>query len=207
MKRSKWMALNSLLAALAIGAVVVDLIDLSRRDAAGRREPSAPDTAAVPDEAIGRTGAASPPGAGSADARVARIEEGSDVEAQDAGAESPLSLSPAPLTSSQPTGVESPAAIATGLGWRGLGAAPTETPPTKAQPAALEIPKISWLSLIGSITQADGRTFYFFKNERSGAVIRLSPTEPIEGWTLEVPAAGEYLIGKDGERYRVRRER
>lgn len=194
MKRSKWLALNSMLAALAIG---VGVVDLSRRAAADRWELIGSDPATGPDEIVARAGGATLADAASANAGTARMPDGvALMEALEPPRSPNPADSPSPLVRAES---KSPLAIAADLGWKEL-----VVPPEKPPPAVGEVPEASWLALIGSVTQADGRHFYFFKNERTGVVMRLSPTQPAEGWALELPTAGGYVVEKDGQRYRVR---
>ena len=67
-----------------------------------------------------------------------------------------------------------------------------------------EVLASSRFTLIGSVTEGGGERYYFFKDTRTGAALRLSPVRPVEGWTLTVGSAGECLVAKDGERYRVK---
>lgn len=185
MKSSTWTILNSALAALAMGAGLLVLLDVihppdelqsdSSHDPASVKA-GAPDRGVVrvssPATEVNRTGEGSPP-------REPRLRPASPAAGE----------------------TLSPEAIADAFGWAEAIASPHGGPPTR------RVADAPWLSLIGSVTQADGESSYFFKNERTGGVLRLSPAQSNDGWGLEINEEGDFLIERDGDLYRVRGKR
>lgn len=109
----------------------------------------------------------------------------------------------------KPSDLHTPSEIAAAFDWVQPLAATAMQPAARGPKPGQKEPKLvdaPWLSLIGSITQADGTAFYYFKNEKTGAIMQLSQNRAAGGWSLKVPKPGEYVIENDSEHYLVRAE-
>ena len=92
-----------------------------------------------------------------------------------------------------------PSAVARLLGWKPL--PPTvEQSPAQAPPPAT----ITWLQQVGS-GEDSGEAFYIFKDQRTGALVRLPATAP-SSWELLQVSPRRFLVSYAGVTYQVDRE-
>ncbi len=99
-----------------------------------------------------------------------------------------------------------PAQIAAAFGWVKVARSNPQQSSAKAtSPKATSTGLVDapWLSLVGTITQADGAVFYYFKNGKTGGIMQLSPGRQIGGWSLTVENSGDFAIRNESERYRI----
>ncbi|HUX13663.1 MAG TPA: hypothetical protein VMW87_11590 [Spirochaetia bacterium] len=103
----------------------------------------------------------------------------------------------------------SPVRIAAALGWTppvphsNLADPP---PPGKPPPTAQPV-EGNWIRYVGAIIDADGLCCRYFKDERSGRMIRAAVGRRIEDWLLTECGDGFYLLDNGDVQLRVRMEK
>jgi hypothetical protein len=73
-------------------------------------------------------------------------------------------------------------------------------PPSTGESAPLVV---EWLSYVGVVTTADGTQLWYFKDSRSGRVIRPQEGEGGSSWILEEQRDDGFILSRDGVRYWV----
>jgi hypothetical protein len=69
---------------------------------------------------------------------------------------------------------------------------------TPTQPVAKPVSAAPWLRYMGRSSAADGKSYVYVKDTKSGKVIRAAQAEAVNGWTL-VSEDDEGLVLKSGE--------
>ncbi len=78
---------------------------------------------------------------------------------------------------------------------------PAAAPPPSAAPTAP--PDGGSLVFVGSYSQQDGSTAYFFKDRRNSQVLILKPGQSFKGWTLDDIRPKTFALTGPGGRYEV----
>lgn len=178
MKRWRWTAANSLLAVVGAVALVLNLtLGSGDRDGDTRRGPAPEVEAGFP--------------AGPASG-MEQIRPSSSDASGTGGA------------GRYPAGVEalSPETVALALGWRrprpvAAAAAPEGQTTSPARVAR-------GLRYVGSITESDGVAYRYFKDDRSGRMVRAAEGRCVEGWILSPRGDGTWLLENGSEQLIVR---
>jgi len=56
---------------------------------------------------------------------------------------------------------------------------------------------------VGTISGAEGKSYYFFKDTRSGRSISLSPGETVNGWSLVEIGDAKFILKNNEDLYTV----
>lgn len=86
-----------------------------------------------------------------------------------------------------------PASVASAMGWYSPPAPPMPASPVAAQPAA-KLQEASWIRYVGTITESDGVAYRYFKDDRTGRVIRAAEGRSLDGWNLTPRGNGSFLL-------------
>lgn len=97
-----------------------------------------------------------------------------------------------------------PDSLASALGWHR-----PPPPPRREQEAATSQPaakpqEASWIHYLGTITEADGVGYRYFKDEHTGQVIRAAEGKSIDGWRLTAAGNGGFLLANGTNELLVR---
>jgi hypothetical protein len=83
-------------------------------------------------------------------------------------------------------------------------ATPSAAVPKPAAVTATKKPvDAPWLRYIGNISGAEGKSYYFFKDTRSGRSVTLSAGETINGWSLVEIADNKFILKNNEDLYTV----
>jgi hypothetical protein len=123
----------------------------------------------------------------------------------------PLEAELSGLTHVEPAGTAGPLwRVAYFLGHRPEPESEVEAPP--AESAEVDTAEqeseplvVDWLSFVGAITAADGAQRWYFKDSRSGRVIRPAHHEGGSHWLLEQVRDDGFILRREGVRYSVTR--
>lgn len=96
------------------------------------------------------------------------------------------------------------------LGYRPAPAPPADAPPAEAEEDASAGPEpeplvVEWLSYVGVVTAADGVELRYFKDSRSGRIIRPVDREGGSSWLLEEERKDGFILSRDAVQYWVSR--
>ncbi|WP_455381072.1 hypothetical protein [Salinispira pacifica] len=114
------------------------------------------------------------------------------------------SPSPAPSGDAAGNADAPPSAIAAAFGWSSPPPPPSPAPVPSPERPSPKPETASWIRYLGAITGSDGITYRYFKDERSGDVIRAAVSVDVEGWQLFPRADGGYLLSHGESRLMVR---
>ena len=82
-------------------------------------------------------------------------------------------------------------------------AAPVASAPKTPSTAARKTQEVPWLKFVGTISGAEGKSYYFFKDTRSGRSISLSPGETVNGWSLVEIGDAKFILKNNEDLYTV----
>jgi len=75
--------------------------------------------------------------------------------------------------------------------------------PKPASPASKKAVSVPWLRYIGTISGAEGKTYYFFKDTRTNRSITLSAGETVNGWSLLETGDKQFILKNNEDLYTV----
>jgi hypothetical protein len=103
------------------------------------------------------------------------------------------------------TDFQPPETAAALFGYVKTAALKQENPVQPEQPVQSAPPvNADWIKYVGTITSEEGRLLYFFKNSRTGRMIRLSLSAPDRDWKMLAYEKGIFTLEENGIRYIVR---
>jgi hypothetical protein len=80
--------------------------------------------------------------------------------------------------------------------------APPE-PLEKSPPVEEKVISATWLNPLGYVIGADGKKYFFFKDEKSNKVFQLTDDNVESGWKLLDVEDGEFLLENGGKKFSV----
>lgn len=89
------------------------------------------------------------------------------------------------------------------FGWRRPAAVVSVPSVVGEAPKPEQMPTL-WIKYIGYFAGQDEKVYYYFKNDRTGRVVKVTPGEEIEGWALLKWEDGIYYLEKERMLYLVK---
>jgi len=104
---------------------------------------------------------------------------------------------------SSPASLPSPQELSTAFGW--AQAAPLVNKPASVTPSQPERAiDAQWIHYVGTITGSDGVTYSYFKDQRSGQIIRAATGRTVDGWTIEKSGPGQVILEHYKQKLNIR---